>query len=416
MSEIMAPGHRFSKENLILHPPARPKADIAAFLATKGIRVPWIFDDKESAVSYWSNQPIVLRSEHPQDMNGMTGASGLFESHVFDADNFVNATTGKPPEPGKEILERYLPYSYFNMQPAAFEQLLRERASKTPKIANYVDDMSLDAGTFIGQLNHSYWQYIHGINCSLVADNAVANRFHIFSSWNEEGSPDYNYTCFDNGKATLSGPAPIPPGLHGSFEEILRMYSSIQYHLSCQESCPLVELQIDPQNTVYFLQALFLRDQMLAGPFLENEQNSPAVKAQMVRGSTPPEGVDMKVVVTDFITNNSLNTLSDLKKTDLTGKSLGVFTWEGQNPYWETIFSKAKAVFLSNPYDIKELPRLLANTHFSHSLFFKPPLTVVISEEGTREMIKKAKKSPSTNLTTVDVNVVSDGRSAFVRF
>lgn len=272
-----------SRDYYLAHPSQRPKTDIADYVESQGFLVPRRYKNIDEALA--SGKDFIMRSEHPQDYDGV---SWLFESMVFYA-SMRNVT--------QEELQ------YEQSQILALEKV-KEYCKHTWK--NYEE--------FISQASFEYWEYIEWENLTLVRDEAVEWRYHIFindKSWSD-------YICYDSGSTIQWN---IPENIWvWNIKRLIEQYEKIsrlpRFDIL---QCPNIEFQLWDDGDIYFLQYKRGHQKELHNWTLERELEEWEVEAQFVRGVTKkwwefyqlelnrgirmfyPKGKTKKVLIDDYI-------------------------------------------------------------------------------------------------------------------
>ena len=124
----------------------KPKATIADYVERNKILVPRRFATLDDALA--SGVPIIARSEHPQDYDGV---SGLLHSPVI--------------MPGDRIDEG---------------QVIKKILDAYRNIRRYCELMGFSETQFSNEVSVSFWEKLPGANISLAADSSIPGRYHIF--------------------------------------------------------------------------------------------------------------------------------------------------------------------------------------------------------------------------------------------
>ncbi len=66
------------------NPPQQPKREIALYVSSQGVQVPTLFEGIDEALE--SGREFIIRSEHPQEYQGM---SGVLQSHLVSKEDLV---------------------------------------------------------------------------------------------------------------------------------------------------------------------------------------------------------------------------------------------------------------------------------------------------------------------------------------
>jgi len=200
----------------------QPKRSIADYVESEGILVPRRFDSlKEARVS---GLPIICRSEHPQEYDGV---SGLLES--------------------KNIQE----FAMVSSEQELKEKIVIEPKHGTSQLRQYCRFLGIDEEQFKQEVSFSFWQELGGYNRAVVADHAIAGRYHIMTHTLE---PFFaNYTVWNYEETTSYG-IDLPPLLQNGLLDLIHFYESVRsLDRFDVNHCPIMELQT-VGDTNFFLQ------------------------------------------------------------------------------------------------------------------------------------------------------------------
>lgn len=377
-----------------------------------GVLVPRRFESLSEALeSIKQGKDIVVRSEHPSEY---AGASGLLETHLLNAKRIEKGKAfcgengavidwtnfEKDPNDYKareEIINKTFG-SLDTLDQSAFEENLRRLSQKD--VRRYCKLLGLDIYQFSKEISFSYWERISGFNRSIVADSAVSNRYHIFTTrTNKYDTSDnffHNHAIVDNGEIVLDNPVRMTDEIKSGIGDVVSFYEKIRNTEGFDpEHCPLVEFQTF-ENQNYFLQYHRTRDSELSKWNLERGLEEGELEVAFVRGATPPEGL-------------ILNASIYLPGTDLKVKDKEEAAFDFQwNITLSEIMSRRRRVNFSNK-SLLDLTLLSIDAHLPKSKMFNPEIFVSIDIDG--EGISKdfySKKS-------VKLRLVSDGRKAYVK-
>jgi hypothetical protein len=282
------------------NPPMQPKREVAEYVRANGVLVPELFDSFEDAVA--SGKRFIIRSEHPQEYDGV---SGLMESffigdfelqriqdealknlewedyhgalrNLDDRENFFLKALSDRLNGGEE-----LKFQLF------LKQLNRVRSQR------YCDLIGERLDDFESKVSYSYWEVLEGYNRSIIADTAVPNRFHIFTT---KEDVFHNYLIVDGVDTLYCGPGQLPEDLD-NISGVIDFYQQINNLPNFDlQHCPLVEFQtFNGEN--YFLQYHRTRDKVESDFVLDRELKDGEVEACFVRGATCPDGVVVDTIL-----------------------------------------------------------------------------------------------------------------------
>lgn len=131
-------------------------------------------------------------------------------------------------------------------------QFLRELDQKS--VIQYCHYLDIDPEAFLTRASYSYWEYIPGYNQTIIADNAIPNRYHIMVQ-----DPRHNrnaaYLLWDNETITTSTGNALPEVVYTSLQQVIETYTYIRNLPKFDAMhCPIMEFQTSYEGQVYFLQ------------------------------------------------------------------------------------------------------------------------------------------------------------------
>lgn len=286
----------------------RPKETIGAYVARAGIPVPNRFATLDDALA--SGRPFILRSEHPIEY---AGPSGVFASHAITPERLKRAAEwvaerglnpsslditasdsgANPEDPWYDNAA----LAQIGHAPEAhvYRQLIHASAYGAKSfsqhmIQGYCRLMNEPLIPFLEHASFSIWELL-GFNRTIVADNAISGRYHLFTTSTKGMDFFHNYSIIDNGDISVDEPLPLSAEQKSEIPEIIEFYERIR-SLSQFDPfhCPLIEFQ-SVGGEHYFLQYHRTRDLDLSSFALDQKPEVGDVEASFVRGSTNPCGV-----------------------------------------------------------------------------------------------------------------------------
>lgn len=233
----------------------QPKRAIADYVERAGFLVPRRFASLAEAVAF--NGKVLVRSENEQDYDG---EPNLFHSAILDK---RRKSYGKLRE---HLLS--LPRNRIN-------KLMRNEKNPLDVLQQVKDGTS-----------YSFWEYLQqGQNRTMVADNALRGRYHIFNVFPGSFS---SWTIVENGKI-IKGESIPDCGTDIAFYEGVR-------NIGCFDPlhCPSIEYQAIG-NQRYFLQYFRTNDFKEADFVLDRPLEEGEIEADFVKGSTRKDGVQRRI-------------------------------------------------------------------------------------------------------------------------
>lgn len=386
------------------HRPLQPKREIADYVESMGVLVPRRFSSLSEAVA--SGLPIFVRSEHPQDYDGV---SGLLNSFIIN---------DKQRAAGKAVVERlgteidwknYETIFHGNrldvmhqiigqaetMPQADFEHALTKLSFKS--IERYCQLMKVPIDSFIRDISYSYWEKVDGENMTVVADSAVKGGYHILKK------DSRIYIVYYDGRIILN--SDDREYNTSDISDLVDFYERVKTLPKFNAShCPLIELESNA-GRLYFLQYLKTRDFAPASFVLEREAEPDELEAQLVRGATSQEGI-------------VVNTTIYVASQPTVGPEEGCLNTYCDVMHEEIMTRMRRVQFLTAERFSSRLDRFVS--HGLSSNFFKPAITLVLDDSETQERIlsglpREDEVDLSHGPYQIPLRVISDGKRAFVR-
>lgn len=366
----------------LVNRPRQPKAEIADYVEGEGFLVPKRFTSMREAVI--SRLPLIVRSEHPQDYDG---ASEILYS------------------PTPDNSQRNL---MLNISQTEYEQLITTDIAD--RIAIYCSTVGLKPEEFAKDISYSYWQRISGLNRIIVADNAIRNRYHIFTSDRIMGEID-NHSIVEGGTIVFNGPKVMDLKLTESFPALIDFYEQIRHLPRFNSShCPIIEAKTH-DGKIYFLQYHRTRDFAEAEFVLDREPEDGEIGPLFVRGTTPPEGKTYDVRVGGFESCRT-DCIAGKNKSCLGGNCLALFHG----------IQSIKKELLFIMYYLSNIPKgVPVAGHFMRSILFKPEISIVVDYESVISKILSHfagfdRNDYTTKPTSIPLRVIADGRKAYIKY
>ncbi|MFA5792532.1 MAG: hypothetical protein WC897_01520 [Candidatus Gracilibacteria bacterium] len=354
------------------------KLEDGNYVEEQGLLVPKRFAGLEEALV----GPFVIRSEHPVE----EGISDLLMSSICKSSNAIAFK--------KKI-----------MQTAGQEGVEVDLTNQSQdRISRYCSLMGMDEAQFKAQISYSYWQYIPGINCTVVADNVVCGRHHVFSSGKGVGVVDY--LVIENGVAKSNCDGLTGARLKAVAPCLVEFYESIR-KLFDPHHCPIVEIQSGEDGKNYFLQRHIGRD-LESGSFeipSDRKAKDGEIEATLVRGATPKDGIIVDATFSYPMGDNGLI-------RSLPGEEDASFHCSAVEFIFNEIMLRRRRFQL--------ICKDLECGHLGVSELFKPEISLVVpfnrfglSEKRLDDGYLKAQQSGKP--FSIPMFVLSDGRRGFVK-
>lgn len=361
----------------------QPKRTIGDYVEQNGILVPRRFDSLKEARD--AKVKILLRSEHEQEYDGV---SGLLQSVSLDNLSDTNNIS----EIRAILLNNY-----------------------STDIAVYCKLQKIKKEDFEKGVSFSLWENLGGYNRKVIADSAVAGRYHIMTVKINRSGRDANYTCIEPDGRKVSYGKKLSRSAN-NMEELVLLYEKVRSLDNFDPNhCPILEVQtVNGRN--YFLQYHRTRDFSAAKFKLKRKPEASEQRAFFVRGITNEKGITCKVSVIypDWVKFRSkiLWVLPENEEASFDMYMFDCFT--------EIMVRKRKlqCVYLNN--NISSFYFSLADgTHFQCSKLFKPELSIAIKNGKviTMKDIKYLQDEAvrTEKIQSIMLHVVSDGINAYVK-
>ena len=362
----------------------QPKRNIADYVEQNGILVPRRFDSLPEAIA--SHKEVLLRSEHPQDYDGVSGLLHSFDlNKTWICDGFsFNAR-------GKKTIEE--------VKRAYFECL--EQSGSEPYYKAYCRYQNIPEETFIEEASFSAWEKIPGFNRAVVADSAIEGRYHIMTVHKEEHF--HNYAVIENGKIVMQHVDPLSDKLREGIKGLLETYEAVRNLGKFDpRHCPIMEFQTYHGKN-YFLQYHRTRDFTPTTFSLHREREEGEVEVPFVRGATNPNGMNCKVTL---YYENLIS--GDLDPNGEDG-SYDLGNW---HVMWQELQVRRRKVQMMNINDIDyKLEGVIIN-HDRKSKLFKPEVSII---HDIRELLQDYRSYKKGKNSSVNLHITSDGRRALVK-
>ena len=380
----------------LTNPMMQPKLTLGNYVTSQGFPVPQIFPSFSAALA--SGEPFIARSEHPQEH---TGVSGLLNSFPITSETLEAARSYGGDDPEGDVLQRALQKKLCGGSDRELElNLANIRAKQIDLFCRY---QGTSKEVFLRDVSFSYWKLLGGYNQTMVADNAISGRYHVFTV-SAEDSNNKNYSIIDNSNVVVSIGAGIDT------ETFLKSAATfVQYYESVRRlgefdplHCPIIECQW-LNGMHYFLQYHRTRDMEPAKFEISRAPEENEVEALLVRGATPPEGL---VVNTAFYYPKGQGLLEH--------EEASFDAWP--NFIFSELMVRRRDVQFSHRRDIESFAGDACGIHLPKSLLFNPPVSVVVNFSPFVDWGDMMMRTRDTGVPLrLPIRVVSDGRRALIK-
>lgn len=420
--------------------PLLPKREIGDYVESQGFDVPKRFDTLDDALEViHTGGTILLRSEHPDEY---AGPSGLADSWVISPESLIKEPTrwsdvdidqeiplsadrawisgSMSDGPGAgDLIELILRSSLETPSEKTLERLLRLAAQHKP-LQRYADLTKRSIDQLMAESGFSFWEYIPGMNVSVIADDTIDNQYHIFAHKEENRRSVHGWRIANEGGEPIglsSDNGVLDPD---TVRTVIETYEAVR-NLPAFASghCPMMELQIDASGNPWFLQTHRTRDfeaatnQLDLSDFPESQGWQPA---ELVRGAlAEPKTLQMAIWY---------------PKGDGDGKAWNPVALPdhedaSSDKHYDIalseILSRRRTAFIGNASS-QHLYASIAARHDSRSKWFKPEVALTRDDNGFVSLIPrdvfdvmKHRVFRQQRMARVAIDVASDGVQGFIR-
>jgi hypothetical protein len=275
----------------------RPKAIIGSYVADQGFNVPLITSSDEWQAAIDAGEAMV-RSESHTDYAGFRG---LFSSMRIPVREKIEGIEGEPLITQKLAQLAIEGLREGEISPEDYMKYFAGSYRTWPEsLANILQSaQSFNVKPRIDMPEASLWRYITGDNISIFGDPHVEGRYHVgFSPIRGDGW-------------RIPGGLWIEPGEHAKPKRfrkhnkdfipqpVIDIYEAIAtLPLFDITERPVMELQMSADGVIHFLQYFMTgHRKAYTDPFDLPFSPKEDIKLEMVRGVTPPEGLDLKLFI-----------------------------------------------------------------------------------------------------------------------
>jgi len=282
-----------SKDWFIENSPQQPKLEIADYVESMGFLVPERYSFEDGLERANNGESIIFRSEHSDEY---AGPSGVAESVVIKNNKVVSGVGFRDGDIARQMKDA-ITANY----PELFEKLLRYNSkSSVEQYCSYKEE--LNSQEYLSGITWTAWEHKEGENYTIIRDNVVSDRYHVFASIPSNETRDQGGQYFQIDENLVSEHSGVKIGNEDRVLQIINdVYTPIS-HLDKFDShnCPIMEIQ-HSEGENFFLQSHRGRsveesDFVLERPLEENEYLLPHV-----RGVTPEEGIIGEMSLSEMV-------------------------------------------------------------------------------------------------------------------
>lgn len=349
--------------------PREPKREVGEYVASQGISVPLIKNQTQWEGAFYYGEAMI-RSELPQDYDGL---SGVLPSATF---------TKNDQERIRDGYDRYMDDTSPVFKRLLGSLILTGLRSGDIPAHTYIQQLEQAQGeysslftaarfgkpveTYRGHdIGGSYWRYIPGVNIKLFRDPHVEGRYHLGA---HDGSDSGDQIDLDSAPETIR-PRKCRHDL--PIRQLVDFYEKVRtLPLFDQRQAPLIEMQLDEQGELHFLQ--YLKTGKMIDPVepFDLPQGPGIVELDQARGYTDPAGRSYKLY------------FDPPERADARLVGHGLFTGLGSHATFANQLLVAQAGLVLNPHYL-----LLKGNHFDTSPLYRPELAIggVIEHEALKK-------------------------------
>ncbi len=359
----------------------QPKKEIMSYLASKGIKVPQIYNSIEEAIKDKDNKEIILRSEHPQDYEGISDLfpSSMLTKELLNTNKDITKSILEKAEKGYDNSPAHLRFIYCTL-------------------------LELDYHKFISEFSHSPWETIYGVNRTMFADSAITNKYHVITH-----SP-FSYSIVEKDAIIEMTDRDCNKITPKDAEGLIELYEQTRALLD-NNHCYIMETETvknhRPETFDHFALQVHRGRQFSKADFKAEMKYKKVIRLHEIIGSTNPEGEELLLTVKypiDFAYS---------PKLIVEDASMETSKHQVHEVFSEIMFRKRHLQIM--PYSYRDGLRHDLTSHCSINSLFKPQCSALICGSEIYKYIDK-KEFKSQELVQKRIHYVSDGRRAYLSF
>lgn len=421
-----------------------PKREVGDYVEAQGFLVPRRFDTLDEALALVKQGGrIVIRSEHPDEYDG---ASGLMQTYIvdeesaeeaqdaftrygqFDIDEQValsqrrSAVTayGRGEMPGYSTMADVVLGVALDTQPDITIARLKRLTGQRDSVQRYAELTGRSVVSLMTEADFSFWEYLPGANVTVVADSAIDDRYHVLANRPQrKGMPTYNgWQIADERGNSVAGTEDDLVLTPQATEKLIRRYEEIR-NLSrfAAEHCPIMELQLDQNGNIWFLQYHRARDFKAAGDPLNPTDFPSAEGWQKVDGVRGALEIPTTLNTALWYPVGYGASSGDTKLPEVEDASMD-WHWD-----WalSEILSRRRSAYIEKD-SLEWLYSTLAAAHTPRSKWFKPQVAVACDDRRSEKLIPEDVKEEISKavhregrLAQVAIDLAADGNSGYIR-
>jgi hypothetical protein len=270
----------------------KPKQEVGEYVADQGFNVPLITDPEEWREAF-DNGTAMIRSELPQDYRGF---SGLLESTIVYPNNLLapelyGDLKGNFTDEMHDLVKEGVRNG--GMSPEGFMRMCGHWGLSESFVRDQASRLGVEAPL---DYHHaaSTWRYVEGTNIRMFRDPSVEDRYHLAATPSRGYILAWQIDAGNHDKALdqeRSDHELVP-------SRIIDFYESIRNLPRFDQSqAPLMEIQMDKDGELNFLQYLKTGHSISPVDEFELPANKEAIRTDNVRGVTEPDGQELRLYI-----------------------------------------------------------------------------------------------------------------------
>ncbi|MDB5161205.1 MAG: hypothetical protein JWO96_585 [Candidatus Saccharibacteria bacterium] len=385
--------------------PKKPKQEIGMYIAEHGFMVPLINSQTEWQQAY-DDGVSMLRSEMPQDYDGLSGLLGTELVTIPDRSmSWSTLDEEIDPELYRKVRDGEVDPTEYMMNLRGYRNWSNE-IERVQEIARRFGNVILD----FSDVSASQWRRVPGTNVTVFGDPNVDGRYHFgvrplhptLGGYQAIGGYQFEKDEYHIPQEFRKHDQPFVASPFVEFYEQIRSLPAFDNTRN-----PVLELQQDADGNIHFLQLLKTpQKRNFIEPF-DLPSSPDTVRLTNVRGITPEEGAELRLFIEpDYLTPGM----------------------EGQAIFCGLIKPLGLEVQLASQtaaFILHEAYVSFKDNHFDSSPMFRPPLAAGLEGchnsppaalEKVDELVDFVESGPrySDAVSYVDIKVTSNGLEAAI--
>jgi len=419
-----------------------PKREIADYVESQGFLVPKRFDTLDEALDVVrAGSEIVIRSEHRDEYDGPSGLMSSYrvgpetlndgrrilqkfgeldiheEIHLSHDRGAVSGSGSKGPG-YLEVEDAVLGVILDVPTDLTIGRLKTMNGQRFP-LKRYAELIRRPVADIMDETQYSFWQYIEGSNVTVTADSAIDDRYHVLANAPAKGAPrSHSWQITNENGHPTAGIEDDEMLTSEVTAKVIQAYEAIRNMPNfAPEHCPIMELQMDTEGRIWFLQYHRARDFQAARDALnptDFPDNQGWQQVEAVRGAIDsPITLQTALWYPDYY--GSRRSRYQLPEAEDASTD-----W-----HWDWALTEVLArrrlgyIAQSSRHNIYDG---LAAAHDRRSKWFKPVVAVACNDRGLEKLIPETVKKEVQEavfrgkiLAKVVIDLAADGNNGYIR-